>query len=261
VTVNGGDFTDCGSTTSEPAVYLGASNETFENSTVGYGAGFGVFVKASGAGTSGETISGNTIDHNVTFGTNTGIGESGSPNTVTGNAVYANGFGGVRANWGATVENNTIYQNGGPGIQLYWATAYSCGCENVIQNNTLYDDAGSEIDSTQATVPTVILQNNVFSVGSGDHVWNGGLPRVLHGEQRPAHLLLRSEQRLLRRVGRVRQLRLRYRRSVREPGLRAVAAECQHRSGRSRPEPSDIRHDLGRGGNRAADVRDRQRQQ
>ncbi|HZT96043.1 MAG TPA: right-handed parallel beta-helix repeat-containing protein, partial [Chloroflexota bacterium] len=47
VTVDGGDFTDCGSTTSEPAVYLGASNDTFENSTVGYGAGFGVFVKAS----------------------------------------------------------------------------------------------------------------------------------------------------------------------------------------------------------------------
>jgi len=192
--IEGNTITNCRefSSSGSEDLYLGAGNETVQENSLSGSSGDGIYISTASSNYPAypETISGNTIDNNAGFGSNTGTGEGDlTSNAVVleNNEISENGSGGIQLNWGAFVEDNSISLNDGPGIQLNWFTTYNCDCTNVIENNSFYEDAGEELQAASGTNPIVDVYENVFRVGSGDHVWSGQFDVFCDGNGSPQY--------------------------------------------------------------------------
>ncbi|MFL6075875.1 MAG: right-handed parallel beta-helix repeat-containing protein [Mycobacteriales bacterium] len=124
-------------------------------------------------GTTGSTVSGNTVDHNTDSGIYLAQGSTGD--VVSGNNTFANARGYTRAapgidlrSGGNTVVGNTSHDNEDTGIQLYTGSDNS-----LVANNVVYRNGDHGIDDYQAPGQRIIGNTAYQNLTAGINVEGG----------------------------------------------------------------------------------------
>ncbi|MFL6073171.1 MAG: right-handed parallel beta-helix repeat-containing protein, partial [Mycobacteriales bacterium] len=132
-------------------------------------------------GTTGSTVSGNTVDHNTDSGIYLAQGSTGD--VVSGNNTYANARVYTRAapgidlrSGGNTVVGNTSHDNEDSGIQLYTGSDNS-----LVANNIAYRNGDHGIDDYQASGQRIVGNSVYQNVTAGINVEGGSTGATVAG--------------------------------------------------------------------------------